>query len=274
VEYTASFFQGRLEHLLKAASERSTERSRRRLVIRAGRQSSTPPPSLAERTAALSRQVQNLALEFGRASSRPPRVAIAIVNGRSVWAPAEDWKRVCHYMQSAAPDPGALAYLRRTLGVGADFVDLGAGVGAYALAAAEMPGDGVVHACESDPEAFHWLMQNVSGAERIRAYPVALPDALETGGRPIGLVRVGGSAPVGHVLVATAGLFQHSRCRIIVEYCQALHGGVAVVEGLLAEGSALGLRALRIGPDGATTEFSLDEISRAFSLNLVWERSA
>jgi precorrin-6B methylase 2 len=163
----------------------------------------------------------------------------------------------------------------RTLSAGADFVDLGAGLGAYALAAAEMPGDRVIHACESDSEAFRWLSENVrASGPRIRAYPHVFPEALENGGRPIGLVRVGGSAPVGHVLAATKRLLQaHSGCRVVVEYCRTLHGDTAVIDGLLAEGSALGLRALRIDRDGALEDLRPDEIRGAFSLNLVWERS-
>src|SRR6185437_199718 len=275
MQFTPSFFQTRLEHLLKVASKRPAGPSRRRIVMRAGRQASTPPPSLAARTDALSRQVRKLALQFGKANSSPPRVAIATVGGRALWAPAENWKRVCHFMLSAAPDPGVLAYLARNLSAGADFVDLGAGLGAYALAAAEIHGDGVIHACESDPEAFGWLSKNVRAAGRVRAYPAVFPEALETAGREVGLVRVGGSAPVGHVLTAMAEILRlNPQCRVVVEYCQTLHGGAAVLDGLIAQGRALGRRPLRVGGDGNAGELRPHEIAGAFSLNIVWERSA
>jgi hypothetical protein len=291
MEYDTPFFQRRLEHQLVMAGDGSlteADRNRRRpkIVLHFSGKRPAPraaKPSLAAQVDALSRHARTLAGAVARTTGPlppPERISVAEIEGRTLWAPATNWKRVCYYMLSAGLDPGLARFLRRILPPGCDFIDVGAGLGAYTLLAASVIGDGVTHAFEADPETYRWLVSNVSGtADRIRTYPLTVESSasvmreIAVSQRPIAMVRIGGETTLLGVLgsVRTA-IRAHPHCRVVVEYCAALHGR-GTAGALVEEAAGLGLTARRIsGATGEVESLSREDLHDAFSIHLLLEQ--
>jgi hypothetical protein len=234
MEFTESFYERRLSHILTAVTGAAVSRAeRRRRGVSAGsfgrkrRENSRQAATLPGRVAALSHAVDALVIEHGSKTSIDS-VPIAEIGRSAVLAPASDWKRVCYYMMSGALDPALTDFLYSALTPGSVFLDLGASLGAYALLAAELVRDGMVFALESDPEARHWLLRNLSdfgGNVRIAGDPLHADEVVEPG-RRVDVARIGATAAI---MDAIAGMRRiradNPRCRIVVDYCAALHPG-------------------------------------------------
>jgi FkbM family methyltransferase len=269
MEFTESLFQRRLSQILAATADwkagPADPRGGRRPVAfrfsrkRQRRVEATSPPSLSSRIASLTRSVDELVLDYGRSRREAaqagiplPRIAFAEVDGHVLWAPASDWKLVCHYLMSGGLDPGLAHFFRRNIHPADGFVDIGASLGAYTILAASLTGDdGVVHSFEADPDAYRWLIRNLDetgfgGGGRVRPkqvwigavlpempstaddradfpVPTAAVDDLVGFGERVDFVRIGGCYAISHVLRSMSRVCRENpQCRIVVDYCATL----------------------------------------------------
>jgi len=111
-------------------------------------------------------------------------------------------------------EPEESAFLRRVLGPGMTFLDVGANVGYFSLMAAQIVGaDGLVVAVEPEPRNLALLRANLwrGGADRTRVLPIAAHDRrdlleLRFNADNRGDHRVGAATDAGGLLVPAARL--------------------------------------------------------------------
>jgi hypothetical protein len=244
MDFNQSFFERRLAHVLSTMQARTAPPDNGgRGPLRFSRRGPRPPAeiptpaSLAERISALAGELDRLVREYARARRDQPlaRIAVAEVEGHLVWSPASDWKLACYYQMAGGLDPGLAQFLRGAIRPADVFLDLGASLGAYTLLGAALTGDqGVVHSVEDAPEAYHWLRENVQAAGsplagRVRLEKLRIPsertvDQVIGPGERVDWARIGGNYPVADVLGGMARVCRENpHCRIIVDYCAALH---------------------------------------------------
>jgi hypothetical protein len=313
MEFTESFFQRRLSHIITATADRTAghadPRTGREPVAfrfsrkRQRRAEGASPLSLSSRIAGLTRRVDELVLEYGRSREAAPagmplpRIVIAEVGGHVVWAPASDWKLVCHYLMSGGLDPGLAHFFRRNINPAGVFVDIGASLGAYTILAASLTDfDGVVHCFEADPDGYRWLVRNLDEtgfgvAGRVRpkqvrignasaddrsefAVPTAAVDDLVGSGDRVDFVRIGGYDSISYVLRSmTRVCRENPQCRIVVDYCAALQPRGANLLSIIDDIDSMGFSIQQIDSrTGEVGPLRRGDAGGAFSVHLLLEQ--
>ena len=299
MEFTASFFQRRLRHILAAEGDsvRGHAEVRRPAAFGFSRRRARPiaehaPASFSTRVAGLSRSIDELVLDYGRSqhgkpetATTPAAVAIAEIDGRLVRAPATDWKRVCYYLMSGGLDPALARFFRANLSSGSTFVDIGASLGAYTLLAAGLNSTGVTHSFEADAEAYAWLLRNVEdagfGGDRVQPKRLSIAgpgnaavDDLIPSGQKVDMVRIGGPSGILETLLGMRRICpENAACRIVVDFCAALHIGSLDLDSTVAEIERIGFTVQRIDSGtGEPTPLLRDDLRGAFSINLLLQQ--
>jgi hypothetical protein len=307
MEFTETFFQQRLSHTLAAMDDPKARPANLRMLPRSHTfqfSRKRRVPEEGPRTAVLGGistvtcAIDELVLEYGR-SQREAEIAIAEVEGYLIWAPASNWKLVSYYLMSAALDPGLESFFRRNIRPGGTFLDIGASLGAYTVLAAILTGEnGVVYSFEAAPEEYRWLTRNLARTGfntgcRIRPQQVwigqiastaedtpdssaqnAQIDELVSSGSRVGCMRIGGHFAIVDVLKGMRRVCDENfQCRIVVDYCAALHPPGTNLLSIIDEIGRMGFSMHRI--DSRTGEIAplnrCDAIG-AFSINLLVEQ--
>jgi precorrin-6B methylase 2 len=290
MEFTESLFQRRLAHVLAAWSDRKRAPpqpiafrfSRKRAANISAR------PNAFAVVQRLNADLRELVMEYARVqtgwhSGGPAAgVPFAEVDGHVLWAPASDWKLLCHYLISAALDPALAGFLRAKLKPGSVFLDIGASLGAYTVLAAGLTGlGGAVLSFEGMPQAYRWLVRNLADAGygtdgRVRVREGWIAEASDTFalGPAIDLVRVGGTCPALEVLRSLEGICKlNPECRIVVDYCAALQPVTVPLSVIVAEMEQIGFSIQQIDRrTGALAPLQHDKTLSEFSAALVLEQ--
>jgi len=310
MEFTRSFFEARLLHILTAASHRETESAElplqnRPLAFRFSRRrrrsASSTPASLSDRISALARVVDRLVLDCahsqGETPNHLPMVTVAEIEGLVLWAPASDWRLVCFYLMSGGFDPGLVQFLRGNIRHESVFLDIGALLGSYTILAALLVGSaGLVCSFEPEPEAYRWLLLNLERSGlgeggRVRPQQVRVGDRCGTStsgptvsalalddlfspGTRVDVIRIAGSSVVSDVLRGMRRICRENpRCLVIVDYCAALQPVGSNLASLIEEIRRMGFSTQRIDSQtGALASLNQADTAGVFSINLLLEQ--
>lgn len=306
MQFTESFFQRRLSHAVTAFSGRESipDRStinRGPILFRFSRRrdererhGSREPNSVIGRPQCTeSMGAGESRLKSDWPTSDVPRVRIAEIDGVILWAPASDWKQLCYNMMAGALSPGLDCFLRRYLGPGQVFLDIGAAFGVYTVLAATLTGEkGLVHSFEAAPGEYLWFLRNLHengflGGNRIlpklvwlgdpnikcpfrSSGPTAQVDDLVPPSQHVDVIRIGGHYDVLGVLMGMHRICrENSHCQIVLEYCAGLQPFDVDLLAIWRVLNRMGFQIQRIDDGGEAGPCREEEIRDAFSANLL-----